>query len=221
MSDIKVECGKCGAGLTVSEFTQAVTIPCSQCGADVTVPPRSRKRPANYKFRPHEALSPEVAAAAASDVIHHDPRRDLLHENVKTNQPKAVWGWILLLVIAGTFTACMALGRENPALLDLYVILRLVVLFVVFVGLAVDAFGDSYLVGFLCVLVPPYTLYYGLPRADVYILRGAFAGLPIAVFAELHFIPEKALLTKADTVVASVIDFGETNIRRAGEAPVF
>lgn len=221
MADRTVVCKQCGETLKVSEYADTKSIVCRECGTAVTLPPPgpSKSRTMNFKapeVPPLPVATPDQVAATLKGLRQvEDIEKD------RARLPKMVWGWItfisLSLLLLGGIWAC----RETDIFDKVYLIGRWIVVLIVFLLLCADAFSDAYVTGFLCMFLLPYTVFYGLTSADYYPLRGAFAAILVMICAEVWLLPEDSLMTHANDIATVVIDFGQNNIRRAGEAPTF
>ena len=110
---------------------------------------------------------------------------------------------------------------RQPQLAGTYKWVRLGIVPVVWIWTMVLAFREGYLPGFLCLLLPPYLLYYAFSRVESYPLRGTFFAVVLALGAEVYFMPDNAWALMAQDWTRRLADGGQGLIKDAGESPVY
>ncbi len=237
MADKDMRCPLCGAGFKISEYVSAESVPCPECRQPVSLAEGQRARSAlKLKTSPSSSPPPlppppepkQKKSRLKKRDVHTPPTREPVA--TPANRPRAeeaprtpriIWGWIVFIVVSAAWIGLQYFSVKEGDIPDHYYWARLVVLPAVLLWVLIDAFQESYLPGILCIVLPPYLLYYALSRADSYLLRGAFSACLVMVLAEMYFIPEEAVITHGQAMVDSIIRGGANFIQRAGESPTY
>jgi len=118
---------------------------------------------------------PELIEAARKQTVSRQKKQNPLHPG------GALFSWILFIVIGGAAGFARYGGMLQQEYLDyipkygplLVIALHIVVL--------LKAFTDQIFHGILCLLVPPYSMYYLLGISDDFTLRAVVAGLLVGI----------------------------------------
>ena len=194
MSDISVQCPKCGNQFSVSEYADQEKLICAKCGAAV-VPPRNEltEESAAPKLRlcsvkpaqPAEQI-PTAEMTITQDWMRRrqkNARRDSMrhHISLLSRINGLPWlNWVIFIILAGAgiyFRFLTDLPAEvqtgmrfwgSAALLACHVMIM------------ISAYSDDMFQGMLCLLIPGYSLYYLFSISEEYFLRAITAALAIA-----------------------------------------
>jgi hypothetical protein len=138
-----------------------------------------------------------------------------------TKKVRAFWGWLAFLVFTAFMVWFQSTLQHDSGLLTTYNWVRGISFGLIYLLVVVVAFEDHLWQGLLVLVFPPYCLYYALIRLDTYLLRNLFLAMVVSTVAEMHFIPEHALITHAQNGVNEFIRTVEGMIQSAGDAPTF
>jgi len=194
MADISLTCVACGTRLTVSEFV-AGPMPCPQCGALMEKPAKS------------EASRPHLAAPVKGPLINSiKPMAELLAAQQR-NRPKYDWqrvgpglavrlttSWILFVTLLLALLAWQWWGLRDARYLNAYLNARWGLAVIAWLAALIPAFQDTWIQGILCLLVPPYTVYFAFNRLDYFALRAFYFAVVMALAAEFYFLPQQTLV---------------------------
>ena len=192
MADVSVTCENCGARLTISEFVDREKATCAACFKPLALPKAAAGAQESSRKQSSKAVGWRVKrreASTADDLKHtgiaveqagskERRRQKAAREKSagKTRSQNTLVAWVLFLLI-GMSTAAMRYGGiVDPAYFDLLQEYGIFVLLVFYVLVVVRAFEDAAFNGILCLMMPPYSLYYLYANSDDFMLRAIFAG---------------------------------------------
>jgi hypothetical protein len=237
MADIKKTCPKCGRVTTISEYVSVEYITCAGCGEQVSTgkegselselkkkpmrgeppSPPSRKR----KFKRSRGATPPPLALSSD--LPATPKRK---KQPKQKTPRAKKGAKAFLWQTGAFllVGALLIGMQyfsgNREVMNWYTLLRWGIIPLIWIFSVLAAFQESRVQGFLCLVLPPYLIFYMLGQSDNYGVRGAFAALMVSLAAEMYFIPEQSVVTNTNEAVSNFVNGGQKMIKHAGESDI-
>lgn len=218
MADVQITCSQCGAQTVLSEFVAEEARRCRQCGAALSLP---QKGDAGLRLRPVPAPEPRPAPSPQAETTQSVLAA--VHKARSRIRRRRAWVfWLAFAVSVGLLLGSQYwVSRGSaPEWLDRgYEVGRNVVAGLALFGVVAVAFRESTLQGLLCLLLPPYALYYAATRLEYDTLRGLFLAVCLMIGLEVRLLPERALLSWAqqrfDQFTASV----SQAIERAGRPP--
>ena len=212
MADIQLKCPVCTRTITVSEFVDPTAVRCPACGEPLQVPERSNapKKP-GVQISGAEGQTAHAAPrvkgkekSVEGKKAKEKPTREWrFHKHTRTleNAPEpkrhagpAMISWIIFVILAG---ACFVLRYHDllPQAGYAYIMVYSPVVYLAFhVLITLKAFKDSVFHGVLCLLLPPYALYYLFISSDDFYLRGIFGGMLVLIGQDtLIYVSEKMI----------------------------
>ena len=133
--------------------------------------------------------------------------------------PRIWHGWVALVLLSLILIGLQSGLLGNPDS-GWYFKIRLFLFPVIYLSVIVAAFREGYLPGILCLILPPYLLYYAVSRTDMYYIRGAFVAMLVSLACELHYDSERSFLAHVEITFNDVINSGSDAIHRAGNSGV-
>lgn len=205
MADITLICAACGKNFKVSEYAEE-SVTCPQCGqpvgrnvASAEAPPRLHLASmAGRASLVSPGITPDLPPAVpfAAPV---SPSRSRL-ETRRHYGERRLWllysfAWVLFFVMLGALLTWQWLALSDAYLMKLYLDSRWILAALAWLVVLLPAFGDTYLQGLLCLLIPPYAVYYALNRLDHFYLRAIFFAVALNLAAEYYFLPGETLFS--------------------------
>ena len=226
MSDITVKCSGCGTQFDVSEFASAETLICPTCTRRVDKPETDhgvRLKVRKHRHGERATLAGEATLAEVVKNAAEEKPGSTIYEvhkvRGKVKKGTGIWGLLVFLVMGSLLVAAQFYLKDFPQFTTYYEWTRIILLAAVWLLVLVVAFEDSYLQGFLCLLLPFYIIYYAFARLELQVLRGAFAAVVLMLGSELYFMQKQSVLMNAQTSVNKwIVDVGNL-IQRASEPP--
>lgn len=191
----------CGNEISVSDVVDVSKLKCRGCGGeflrlnapDASDTAASEPKKRNLlKTKQPEQSEPQPEQQAETPA---QPHRRLLWE--KINNPKGqaqvakeskrmysslTWkAWLVFIVVAAICGTLRYGGIVPPEILQEAVLYEALTLLVLHIVITLKAFQDSIFQGVLCVLIPPYSIYYLFSASDDFMLRAIIAGLLIGI----------------------------------------
>ncbi len=230
MADLILKCTKCGAENKVSEYAAVEALVCAACKAPLPPPnrsdaPRLQVRTIGRNERstltgttaagkPPPAEAPRFEGVRSDEVL-----KDVHKSREAVRNPRSFWGWLTFLAAAAVLIGMQYLLKDNPHLANSYLLTRHISLGLVSLAVICVAFQEGTAQGLLTLFVPLYIVYYAFVRMEMYWLRGFFAGVYVALCAELYFVPSQSFLVFAQTKVNQGIESVSALVQRASEPP--
>lgn len=230
MADIVIKCPGCGTESKVSQYAAAENVSCPSCKRRLELPKSEagRRKLEMRRLRAEEhgtltGTAEQVVADVAGRGIEARQVEEVL-DNVhrarqKVESPKAIWGWLVFILVAGALVGWQYLGSNEPRLLAQYPMARIAALALSTLMVLLVAFQDSTFQGLLCLFAPLYILYYAFVRMEYYVIRGIFLAVVLALGTELYFMRDDALFTHAQIAANKGIENVSRLISRASDAP--
>ena len=234
MADVDIQCMSCGGEITVSDVVNVDKLKCRSCGGDFlrtntdaapTGPSPEEKRRSLMKSLKKKDAKQKLAIAknapAGKNADEVDVSR-LAWEKLNDTEGQAevqrqshrmysglTWkAWLVFIVIGGIAGGLRYSGLVPPSILAQAVIYEVLVVVVLHIFVVLKAFQDSVFQGVLCVLLPPYSIYYLFSAADTFFLRAVVAGLLIGIGQDSGTLFHGWSITAIDSVNAWISSGG-------------
>ena len=220
MPDITVVCRQCGREHKISEYAKIETLNCAECKAPLELPPKTAVR-SGISVAPPKPKAPEKTTdalraikKAQSDTVSTSSVHD---KEVELSKPP-LWQAILgFAAVAGVLGYFLMHWQEYQGYLQYYIWARNILFLGSSLLLLVIAYHDAIGHGAVCVVFPPYMLWYAWTRLESYALRGVFFGIIAVLFAEIYYLPEYAIYTHVQHFLGELIQTVDGLIERAAE----
>lgn len=199
MADILLQCAKCGARKTVSEYVSADGLTCDACAAPLQRPAATSDKPSLRALSVRAQEAPANAAPAAPQeraaILARFPegkRRKQRQRNAPTDRMVLVLSWSLfggLAAILWYVRYHLVLSAEHHEMVVNAGMIGIAFMHLYVVSLA---FTEDFFQGILCFFIPGYTLYYLFLVTDAFYTRAICAALLVAFgidtfqFSSLH-----------------------------------
>ena len=204
MADIVLRCIACGRENKVSEYASSETLICAACHHALEAPEQTQKG-AKLQMR---KIENDSLTGAAKDTSGEEKRiesakasaailGDVHKARTVVKRPHVLWSYLTFLLVCGTLVGFQYLLEQRPDLTTAYEWTRIAFGAIGALLLLVVAFEDNVFQGLLCLFVWPYAIYYAAVRLEIYWIQGIFMGVIVALGCELYFMPQQAVLTKA------------------------
>lgn len=244
MADILLTCSQCGNETMVSEHTDAKSVRCRSCDAMIMVPKRkveeSQDKPTKLKLRDRERPAAPQPTMPATELSRRKSVKDTgkvehalgaqaaedAHQMPSlAATPKPFLGWIVFVVVLLGAVASQYYIAQNRGYLDYYGWGRIGFAAVGILPLIVTAWIESAFLGALCLVIPPYTIFYALNNLDTYWMRGLFFAFLFAMGSEYFIFKDAGLqqhsyISIAQTWADNVIAGGAGTIERTANEPL-
>ena len=233
MADIELQCEKCEHEMKVSEYVSDDTVSCPSCGEEIAITREEKKVSLKLKKDGEGAagMLTESAMPVAEPEEGEEPIAVIDPVNVanvlknvhkarsKTKSPKAWLGWFSFAFVAGIMITMQHMGQTNAAILEHYETVRLIMGPAIYITVIIASLQDGYLQCALCVLIPPYIIFYSLSRLESAVVAGAMIGLILSMGTEIYFMSDNSALLIAQDGLLVFIDDISNWIEAAGDAP--
>lgn len=227
MGDIGLKCTACGREFKVSEFIAQEQVSCPGCAAPVPVVRPESNQPRLQLKEEMQPVEPEKARAEPapkdSRGLAEGEGQRLLEEIHRTPPPSRIPAWLAtwvgFLVVGGVLIGLQYLLREGYPQGSYYLQVRNSVGILIYLLTLLAAFNDSSMQGLLCLVVPPYLVYYVLVRTESRLLRGAFVALLLALGTELYFLPRDSLLAQLQKAFNEFVQAAGAEMDRLSAPP--
>jgi len=200
MSDVTIQCLSCGNEITVSDVVNIENLKCRACGGDFlrsnaqaqpTGPTPEEKRRSLMKTRIPEPVRPQQASEAppANHINRvaweklNDPagQAEVQKQSAKMYSSLTWKAWAIFIGVGAIAGTCRYSGLIPASVLRQAILYEALTVLILHIFIVLKAFKDSILQGVLCVLLPPYSLYYLFSASDDFYLRAFIAGLLIGI----------------------------------------
>lgn len=230
MADIILKCSECGRENKASEYASPETLVCASCHRPLRPLEQGKKsfrlRMRRIESQEAKTLTGETAAYVLEEKVRRESAAaaaavlgDVHKEREKVKRPNAFCGYLTFLIAGGTLIGLQYLMEQRPDLLQTYQWARIGITAIGTILLLTVAFQDSLFQGLLCLFILPYTIYYAAVRLESYWIRGAFIGVIVALCAELYFMPNEAVIVRAQKNITMFIDNTGRLIDKASASP--
>lgn len=233
MPDITIPCPECGREYRLSEYATVDGISCLTCGATLQKPKHCQgtgglKLKSLQEYLPPPLPAPAGPALATAGVApaaivestdHPVPHMDIHKEEPTRETPK----WPSLVVAAAVLAALVGFQYFADRLDAYYVAYewsRNLLIVGSYLMVVVVAFQDGLGPGALCLVIPPYTVFYATASVESAVIRGLFYGTVLALVAEVYFLPETSLAMVSGTVFSELVSWVDGLIVTASKPPI-
>ncbi len=191
MADIEIKCAFCGRTVTVSEFVDADALYCHACGEKLEKP-AGLTRDQKKRLLVHRPDSPSGSVSGPSDMSPAAPgettewrfhqrtrKRGGSNRRSRFYVSTAVRAWALFAVLA-TLSFSIRYRQLIPTAYlrtETIVFYGPIVVAAFHIFATLKAFKDSVFHGILCVVLPPYSLYYTFLVGDDFYLRAVYGAI--------------------------------------------
>jgi hypothetical protein len=181
MADIELQCPVCDKTTMVSEFADPERVLCSACGKKLNLPSPSASGKSNRGIR--MAVKSEAEAGSDSESDSPAEWRFVTQTRIRQEPEKKVWvgpavrAWLVFAVLASVMTGLRYYGWLPPSALAHFKTGAPIVYGAFHLLITLKAFKDSVYNGTLCLLLPPYSIYYAFLVSDDFYLRAVFGGV--------------------------------------------
>lgn len=203
MADVIAKCSVCGHEVAVSEFVDRDLLKCGACGGQLVVPhgPTSATtREAPTVIRRREEMlrkaqeekaqrqeKPQVKRAKRKARAKQKRQSTIVKlGGLKLNETALSWIMFIVLVIPLCYFSYFDVLEKN--LLDQYRMWGMIIMFVFYAVVVVEAMKEDMFEGLLCLFVPGYGLYYLYVKSDSFYLRAIVAALGFAFCVEAYVV---------------------------------
>ena len=203
MADVTRHC-VCGKDVVVSESAASPDF-CPQCGRRMGQNPphadASRLKLASMQNRASlvsAEVSPEAPPSAPgvrsvpASHRREDRQAGRFHA-VLSLRLQSLFAWVLFLVLLAVLLHWQWQGRGDARLLKSYLAARWALAVGAWLVVLLPAFMDTWVQGTLCLLVPPYAVYYALNRLPQLHFRAIFFAVLLTLAAEYYLLPDQTL----------------------------
>ncbi|MFO7871272.1 MAG: hypothetical protein R6V03_07570 [Kiritimatiellia bacterium] len=188
MADIQITCPDCSAVTTVSEFADDSSLVCRNCGQKLQKPAyagsQKQKKKPGLRTR-QTAPAPPPSADTSSSAPPEPTQMDLMgpapRRRKKFRFTHNMGSWLVFLVLGGTMGALRYGGLAPQTYIFMVREYALWIAVVLDLMILLKAFKDSVFQGILCLLIPPYALYYLFTTCDDFYLRAIIGGLLVGL----------------------------------------
>jgi len=223
MADVDIQCLSCGNQITVSDVVDIAKLKCRACGGEflrsngealTSNPVADEKRRSLMR---KSGPAPAVNVAAAQEASPESPKAEInrlaweklnnpagqaeVQRQSKRMYSALTWkAWVVFFVVAIIAAVLRYSGLVPKSILEQAAIYEAVAVFVMYLIISLKAFQDSVFQGILCVLLPPYSLYYLFSASDDFYLRAVMAGVLIGVGQDAGLLFHEWSLTGIEAV---------------------
>lgn len=220
MPDIIIQCTSCSNEITVSDVVDISKLKCRGCGGSflrANSPDKGSDPNASEKKRPLIKAKTTTGAEAQpepQEAAPTEPHKRLIWEKLNnTKGQKEVakesrkmyssltWKAWLVFVIVASVCGFLRYGGVIPdATIREAAIYQALTLLVFHIVITLKAFQDSVFQGVLCILIPPYSIYYLFSASDDFMLRATIAGLLVGIGQDAGILFHEWSINVIDTV---------------------
>ena len=204
VADIVLRCIACGRENKVSEYASSETLICTACHHALETPEQAQ-RSTKLQMR---KIENDTLTGVAKDTTEEKKRvesakssaavlGDVHKARTVVKRPHIFWSYLTFLLVCGILVGFQYFLKQRPDLTATYEWTRIVFGAIGALLLLIVAFEDNVFQGLLCLFVWPYAIYYAAVRLEIYWIQGIFMGVIVALGCELYFMPQQAVLTKA------------------------
>ncbi|MDI6775167.1 MAG: hypothetical protein QME60_07220 [Verrucomicrobiota bacterium] len=203
MADIEIKCPVCEVTITVSEFADPDSLYCRSCGGKVqkpaATPAAKKKKPVVHKPDIHYEQSvpnKESERGQTSEWLFHERVR----KKQQAEKPRkifvgpAVRSWAIFTALAAIMFTARYRNVLSHRHLDYLVTYGPIAIAAFHIMAALKAFKDSVFHGVLCVIFPPYSLYYVFLISDDFYMRAVYGSLIVGAGCDTFIFAKKYVI---------------------------
>lgn len=238
MPDIIIECPECHRDYTVSEYATLDGMTCVTCSAPLSMPESTggttnlrvrsaRDAPGISMVAPSTPAAPppmpesgEGQAVPVVASIQAMTQAGLVPEGSNRVLPKWIAGVIALAVIVAFVSFQWKADDLSSSMLTYYEWGRNGLALGAWLVVVLVAFQDGLGPGVLCLVLPPYSLFYVMACVESHVLRGVFYGILISLCAETYLLQDHSIVLAAGVGLKDFIEHVDGLIVRASESPI-
>lgn len=232
MPDITITCPECGREYRLSEYAKVEGISCLTCGA-ILRKPRYEQGTGGLKLKSLGSILPPPVPASGAAVMaavaiatpvaeapasHPVPHHDIHHEGEAHDSPKWLSVVIATLVLAA-FAGFQYFAKDLAQYETAYFWARNLLAAGSYLLVVMLAFQDGLGPGALCVVIPPYSLFYASSSIESAWVRGIFFGTVLAMVTEVYFIPDTSLVMAGGQAFQQMVAWVDGLMVSASESP--
>lgn len=200
MADKEVVCPSCRTKVTLSEFVDMSMVNCLKCNNPLLDKSTAEEKPVQEEpkqpARKLRMAVREPATKPASSQLFAPPGEESPAEDTSSHAsgkvvakvekkavPHKLFSWHtvlpwLLFILLGGITGTLRYAKFVPSDITGYLTKAApYVMLIIYILVILRAFKDSVFAGILCILIPPYALYYLFLVSDDFWMRAFAAGL--------------------------------------------
>ncbi len=204
MADVDIQCLSCGNQITVSDVVNVEKLKCHACGGDflrsnapapAAGPTQEEKRrslmrksaesiptaAAPQQGKAQQPAEPEVNRLAWDKLNNPEAQAEVQKQSQKMYSALTWKAWVCFIVTAAIAGTLRYSGLVPAGILEKAVFYEAILVAAFHVIIVLKAFQDSVFQGILCILLPPYAIYYLFSASDDFYLRAFIAGLLVGV----------------------------------------
>lgn len=207
MPDVDIQCMSCGNQISVSDVVNVDKLKCRSCGGDFlrtnadaapAGPSPEEKRKSMMKSLHKEDAKQKLALSknkSGKEQPEEENASRLAWEKLNNPEGQAevqrqsqkmysglTWKAWLLFIIIGIIAGTLRYSGLIPSsVIQQAAIYEALTVLVLHIFIVLKAFQDSVFQGVLCVLLPPYSIYYLFSASDDFYLRALVGGLLVGL----------------------------------------
>ena len=219
MPDIKVVCRECGREHKISEYAKIENLNCAECKAPLVLPKQVSAEAsitvAQPKVpQPHAPNPPPAVHQVQVDTVSTASVHDKEVEITKTPWWQAILGFAAVAGLMGYF---LMHWQQYEGYLQYYIWGRNIIFLGTSLLILVIAYHDSIGFGAVCIVFPPFMVWYAWTRLESHLLRGVFFGIVAVLVAEVYYLPEYAIALHVQHFLGELVVTIDGLIERAAE----
>lgn len=170
----------------------------------------------------HSHLAPESLPIMSNSVPAPAPSalETVLEGAVEVEDASSWPGYIAFAMTFGVMLLYQLQAAEWRSYLDLYVWGRGIAVVGLFLYITFSAMHDNGWKGALCIVFPPYALFYGVSQVNSGLIRGVLYGLLFGLGTEAFMLPKQSLAIALGPAFNIVIDEVNSWIKLASKPPI-
>jgi hypothetical protein len=218
MPDITIVCKECGREHKISEYAKIEKMNCAGCSQPLEMP-RKAAAQAGISVRQGPPKVPDKMPDAPKVVVESDTvSTSKVHDKeVELSKPPLWQAVVCFGAVAGIMGYFLMHWQQYQGYLQYYLWARNILALGTIVLILVIAYHDAIGHGAVCLVFPPYMLWYAWTRLESYALRGLFFGIIAVLAAEVYYMPEYSVGLKIQEIAGNLVTTVDGLIERAAE----
>lgn len=217
MPDITIVCRECGREHKISEYAKIEKLNCAGCNAPLEMPGRKAPERSITVAQPKPKVPekmPDAPKVVQSDTVATSSVHDI---EVEITRPPWWQAVLCFAAVAGILGYYLMHWQQYEGYLQYYIWARNILGLGTTILIMVIAYHDAIGHGAVCLVFPPYMLWYAWTRLESYALRGLFFGVVAVLFAEIYYMPEYAVAIHLQEFLGGVVSTVDGLIERAAD----